>query len=113
MRGKLGIKTTYKHIWYGTRLYNNAVINQIISQAKFTTSQVAQFRLKAVEFHKKHGTKATTDAYGISKPTIYRWRKLLNDSGGRLASLIPKSKAPKTNQSNANSSSSNSFYQET
>lgn len=91
MRGKIGIKTRYQNIWYGTRLYNNAAMKQLVSQGKFTDNQVAQFRLKVVEFHQKHGTRATLDAYGISKATIYRWRKL----SGKLLSLIPRSKAPK------------------
>jgi transposase InsO family protein len=96
MRGRLGTKTTYKHILSGTRLCNNAAMNSLISQDKFSGNEVAQFRLKVIEFHKSHGTKTTKQAYGISKPTIYRWRKKLKDSKGRLSSLIPESKTPKT-----------------
>ncbi|MCS7200378.1 MAG: helix-turn-helix domain containing protein [Caldimicrobium sp.] len=35
------------------------------------------FRLKVIEFHNSFGTKATVEAFGICRATIYRWKKLL------------------------------------
>jgi transposase InsO family protein len=46
-------------------------------------------------FHKNNGTAKTIEAYGIPKPTVYRWKKTLDDNEGKLNSLIPKSTAPK------------------
>jgi transposase InsO family protein len=63
---------------------------------RFSQDKQAQFRMEVLEFHKKWKLKATIDAYKISKPTIYRWKRLLITSSGRLESLIPKSRSPKT-----------------
>lgn len=62
---------------------------------KFSQSKEAEFRFQVLEFHKLHGTKATWDAYKVSKPTLYRWRSALLNSSGRLESLVPKSRTPK------------------
>ncbi len=66
-----------------------------LSILNFSQSQVAQTRLKVIDFHNKYGAKATIDAYSVSKATIYRWKKRLKDAGGRLESLIPDSREPK------------------
>ena len=46
-------------------------------------------------FWKKHGDKATKDAYGASRATLFRWQKALDEGDGKLESLVPKSTAPK------------------
>lgn len=94
MKGKLGVSTGYQDLWYDTPLYNRRIMNKIISTQSFEESEKAQFRLKVIEFHGKYGIGATKDAFTVSKATIYRWRKKLNDSGGRLASLVPKPTTP-------------------
>jgi hypothetical protein len=78
------------------RGYNRATMKTIRSLLSYETSKVAQVRHEIIEFHEKHGTGATTDAYGVSKATIYRWKKSLKDSKGRLESLVPCSTTPKT-----------------
>lgn len=55
----------------------------------------AEKRLKILIFWKEHGDKATKDAYGASRATLFRWQKELKAGGGKLASLVPKSTAPK------------------
>lgn len=50
--------------------------------------------MEVLEFTKKWGTKAAIDAYKVSRPSIFRWKKALRDSQGLLESLIPKSRAP-------------------
>ena len=71
MKGSVGVSTTYQDIFYGTALYNPKMIKQIRSIMAFSSSNVAQFRLKVIEFHEKYGTRATIDAFTVSKPTIY------------------------------------------
>ena len=44
----------------------------------------------------KHGNEATKEAFGVSRPTLYRWQKELKDGHGKLESLSKKSTAPKT-----------------
>lgn len=95
MRGSIGVSTSFQDIFYGTPLYNGRMLKYIRSILNFNNSSIAQFRLQVIEFHKRYGTKATKDAYGISKATIFRWKKRLKDNQGRLESLIPDSKSPK------------------
>ena len=52
-------------------------------------------KLKILSFFEKYGLKPTTPAFGISKSTIYRWRKILRDDNGRIEVLKDKSRAPK------------------
>lgn len=71
------------------RKYTNSV-------KAFSLSDKAKYRLSVILFHGKYGTLATKDAFGISKPTIYRWKKTFKDNHGRLSSLVPKLTSPKT-----------------
>ena len=61
----------------------------------FSKSEEAQFRLKVIEFSKVHGVKVAIEAFGVSRATIFRWRRCLKESQGKLDSLIPKSRRPK------------------
>jgi transposase-like protein len=70
-------------------------MNELFSAGRFSKSEIAQFRLKVIEFSKKYGVKASEDAFGVSRATIFRWRRCLKESQGRLDSLIPKSRKPK------------------
>lgn len=56
----------------------------------------AEERMKILAFWKEHGEKAAKDAYGVSRPTLFRWQKELRAGGGKMESLVPKSTAPKT-----------------
>lgn len=51
-------------------------------------------RVKILEFFKEHGERATKDAFGVSRRTLYRWKSVLKNSRGKLPSLDPKSTAP-------------------
>lgn len=82
-------------LYDGIPLYNSKMIRSIRSISSFSKSEVADFRLRIVEFHKTYGTLATVSAFQVSKPTVYRWRKMLKDNQGRLESLIPTSTSPK------------------
>lgn len=74
---------------------SDSTIEHLRSASAFSNSKEAQFRLKVIEFSNKYGVKAATDAFNVSRATIYRWKKLLKDSNGKLSSLIPKSRRPK------------------
>ena len=52
-------------------------------------------RVEILTFWQKYDTKTTKDAFGVSRPTLYRWQKELNDKGGNIQALDPKSRAPK------------------
>jgi IS30 family transposase len=55
----------------------------------------AEKRLKILEFWQKYGLKATKDAFGARRSTLYGWRKVYRDSGEKIESLNPQSQAPK------------------
>ena len=74
---------------------SDSTIEHLRSASAFSNSEEAQFRLKVIEFSDRYGIKVATDAFNISRATIYRWKKLLKDSNGKLSSLIPKSRRPK------------------
>ncbi|MBC7238594.1 MAG: transposase, partial [Chloroflexi bacterium] len=95
MRGRIGTPQRAMHIYYGTPLYNRAIMKDYIKKIDFSKNEVAKFRLEVINFYNKYGLAATIDAYGVSRATIFRWKKKLKDSKGDISSLIPKSKAPK------------------
>jgi transposase len=52
-------------------------------------------RIKVMAFFDRYGATATKEAFGVSRSTIFGWKKLLRDSGGKLLSLAPGSRRPK------------------
>ena len=52
-------------------------------------------RLKIINFYDKYGLRATKEAYGISRSTIYLWNKRVRESGVDIKALAPMSRAPK------------------
>lgn len=95
MIGKIGSKTRLQHIFFATSLYNTPIMKNLTSILKFDKSKTAKFRLKVIEFHDKFGSRTTIAAYGVSKATIFRWKKRFNESQQGLQSLIPCSREPK------------------
>ena len=65
------------------------------SLRRFDKSEIAKQRLKVIEFYQKYGEKATKEAFGVDRKLIYVWRKRLEESRGKLSSLIPHSTRPK------------------
>lgn len=84
----------YEDPLFGTSMYNRKMIKTIRSILEFSHSDAAEFRLKVIEFHDKYGMKATKDAFNVTKPTLYRWKKKFITSQKSLVSLIPQSKTP-------------------
>jgi transposase InsO family protein len=62
---------------------------------RYMISDKAKNRVKILAFWERHGTDATTEAFGVSKRTLERWQKALTQANGKLESLNPKSTAPK------------------
>jgi len=62
----------------------------------FDSNDKAKFKLRVIELFETSGLKVTQLAFpGISKRTIYRWRKRFIESGKKLRSLLPLSTKPK------------------
>lgn len=84
-----------QNLWYRTRLHSLRAMERLDRLLKFNESDVAKFRHQVLNFHSSNGTAKTIEAYGVPKPTIYRWKKTLTDNEGKLTALVPKSKTPK------------------
>ena len=50
-------------------------------------NQRAQHKALVLGFWRKHGVAATSDAYGVSRATLYRWTQKLRDGNGALEVL--------------------------
>src|SRR3989339_190787 len=55
----------------------------------------AETRLKILNYWKKYGLKATRDAFGAKRSTLYGWWKVYKESGYKIESLNPRSTARK------------------
>jgi len=65
------------------------------SLRRFNRDEVAQQRLRIIEFYRRYGEQATKEAFGADRRVISRWRKKLNRHKGALEGLIPDSTRPK------------------
>jgi transposase InsO family protein len=57
---------------------------------------VIQRRIEIIEFFDEYGKETTRKAFKVGRSTIFNWKSNLKTSGGKLSSLAPISKAPKT-----------------
>lgn len=95
MKGRTGGFTRLHQSLFLVSRYNRETMKTYKSILKFSISDDAQFRLAVIKFFEEFGLKPTQKAYRVSKATVYRWRKKLKDSEGKLETLIPQSRAPK------------------
>ena len=65
------------------------------SLRKFSADEVAQERLKIIEFYDTHGEVETQKYFHVNRKTIHVWQKKFARSGHRLESLIAQSTRPK------------------
>jgi hypothetical protein len=61
----------------------------------YMVTDKAKWRAKVVTFFDRYGLKATEEAFGVKKSSVYKWKKLLKDHSGRLEVLNDQSKTPK------------------
>jgi transposase InsO family protein len=61
-----------------------------------TNQNEAERRLRILIFWEKHGMGATTEAFSVSKRTLYRWRHMLVKGEGKIVALDTHSTRPKT-----------------
>lgn len=74
MKGSIGRQTRYHSLFYGVKGYNKNSMKILRSIYISSKEDIISFRL-VLNFHSLYGTKATMQTYGISKATIYRWKK--------------------------------------
>lgn len=56
--------------------------------------EIAERRMEIIRFYDEYGREATRKAFGVSKATIYNWKKILKTNGNEIRSLIPLSRRP-------------------
>lgn len=61
----------------------------------FQQEEIAQQRLKIIQFYDEYGAVATKKAFGVSRQVIWTWKKRLHQARGHLQALTPKSTRPK------------------
>jgi hypothetical protein len=57
--------------------------------------EVVRNQLKILKHWRSFGLACTVHTFGVSKSTLYAWRKTLGQAGGNSATLKPASKRPK------------------
>jgi transposase-like protein len=62
---------------------------------RYMIQEEALKRAKILIFWQKYGLDATKEAYGVSRATLYRWKRNLKQGQGRLESLNKKPTIPK------------------
>lgn len=67
----------------------------LASLRKFSADEVAQERLKIIQFYEEHGEAQTQKYFGVNRKTVYVWKKKLASSAGQLAALRAHSTRPK------------------
>jgi len=66
----------------------------LYSLRRFEEDEVAQERLKIIEFYEEYGEKATNQAFGADRKLIHVWKRKLKKGDNQLQSLIPESTRP-------------------
>ena len=81
---------------YFTSYYRgyNRWMNYINDVEGHPQKEIILHRVKVIEFMKKHGGEATKEAYEVSRSTVYGWKMRLEEGGGKLSSVAPRSRAP-------------------
>ncbi|MCR4286289.1 MAG: integrase core domain-containing protein [Candidatus Kaiserbacteria bacterium] len=64
------------------------------SSLRYESTDPTKFRLHVLEYGKKHGVKATLEAFRVGRSTYYEWRQAFTQSKGKLVSLVPRSTRP-------------------
>lgn len=83
------IFSRYKGIKGFVTVYERAI------KFAYMISEEALKRCRILAFWEKHGLEATMEAFKISRPTLFRWKKKLEDNKGKLESLNKTSTSPK------------------
>lgn len=66
----------------------------LYSLRKFKASEIAQEKMKIINFYNQYGETKTKEFFGADRKVVSRWKKRLNNEGGKLMSLVPHSTRP-------------------
>ena len=93
MRRKMGVPM--HSFWLFGRIpdYRRSM-RMLASLRKFSANEVAQERLKIIEFYDCHGEAETKKYFGANRKTVHVWKKRLEASGQHLEALAVHSTRP-------------------
>ena len=83
-----------RQIFIASQLKNIHKACRQIDSAAAPGLNIALKRLNIISFYDKHGASAAKEAFGVSRAAIFLWKKTFRQSGQKLKSLVPCSKAP-------------------
>ena len=83
------IQCKYRGVKGFVTVYNRAV------KYRYMITEEAKRRLKILIHWEKHGIESSTDAFSVSRRTLFNWKKLLDEDKGKMESLNPKKREPK------------------
>ena len=63
---------------------------------RYMITETAKERCRILVFWDKYGDDATKEAFKVSRSTLFRWQKVLEENHGKLDALNKKSTAPKS-----------------
>ena len=66
----------------------------LASLRKFSADEVAQERLKIIQFYDEHGEAETIRYFGVNRKTLWTWRQKLTRAAGALQALRPHATRP-------------------
>ena len=70
-------------------------MKMISNSLGFDLSDPARFRHKVLLHYYQYGWRSATDAFGVGRTSLYRWKSKYEKSFKRLNSLVPCSTKPK------------------
>jgi len=79
---------------YLTSYFRRGDYNTLMKLISPKLSDPALFRLHALDHYSKYGWRSTSDAFSISKSTLYDWKRVFVESHRKPFSLVPKSTRP-------------------
>ena len=62
---------------------------------RYMITEEAKERTRILAFWERYGLLATKEAFKVSRPTLFRWQKALDEGHGKIDALNKKSTAPK------------------
>jgi transposase InsO family protein len=72
-------------------------VKEMLSSLKrFSKDEVAQERLRIIEFYDEYGECATKKAFRVGRNTLWVWKQRLKNNRNKISSLIPDSTTPKS-----------------
>ena len=93
-RNKLGVAQAADLANLGRIWHYRRSVRMLASLRKFSGNEIAQERLKIIQFYEEHGEAETQKYFGASRKTVHVWKKKLEAARGQLAALGAHSTRP-------------------